>query len=41
MSRFLRAKWGLLVAGSALVSLQVGQCIGDLIQDILIFNWVN
>jgi len=41
MSRFLRSKWGLMVAGSALVTLQVGQCIGDFIEDALIFAWVN
>ena len=40
MSR-LRSKWGLMVAGSALLTLQIGQCLGDMIQDILIFNWVN
>ena len=41
MLKSLRAKWGLLVCGSSLVALQLGQCIGDLIEDIFIFNIID
>jgi len=41
MSRVLRSKWGLMIAGSALVCLQVGQCIGDFLQDFFIFRMVD
>ena len=41
MYKSFRTKWGLLVAGSALMSLQFGQCIADFIQDALVFGWVN
>jgi hypothetical protein len=30
-----------MIAGSALVTLQLGQCIGDFLEDLLIFNFVN
>jgi hypothetical protein len=40
MSR-IRSKWGILVAGSALLTLQIGQCLGDFLEDIIVFNWVN
>jgi hypothetical protein len=40
MSRIC-SKWGILIAGSALLTLQVGQCLGDFFEDIIVFNWVN
>ena len=41
MSKNLRKKWGLMIAGSALFTLQLGQCIGDLIEDAIIFSIVD
>ena len=41
MSKFLRSKWALLAAGASLTTLQLGQCIGDFLQDAIIFRWVN
>jgi hypothetical protein len=41
MSKFFRSKWAMLTAGSALMALQIGQCIGDLIEDAIVFRWVN
>jgi hypothetical protein len=35
------AKWGLLVCGSSLAALQLGQCIADFIEDAIVFRWVN
>jgi hypothetical protein len=40
MSR-IRSKWALLVAGSALFSLQIGQCLADFLEDAIVFRWVN
>jgi hypothetical protein len=41
MSKLLRSKWALLAAGASLMTLQLGQCIGDFLQDAIIFRWVN
>jgi hypothetical protein len=41
MSKNLRKKWGLMIAGSALFTLQFGQCIGDFIEDAIVFSIVN
>ncbi len=41
MSKFFRSKWALLAAGSTLMALQLGQCIGDFIEDAIVFRWVN
>jgi hypothetical protein len=41
MSKNLRKKWGLMIAGSALFTLQLGQCIGDFIEDAIIFSIVD
>lgn len=41
MLKSLRKKWGLMMAGSALVTLQLGQCIGDLIEDAIVFGWID
>lgn len=34
-------KWGLLMGGSALVALQLGQCIADFLEDAFIFRAVD
>ena len=41
MLKKVSAKWGLLVFGSSLAALQLGQCIADVLEDVLIFNWVD
>jgi len=41
MSKNLRKKWGLMMAGSTLFTLQLGQCLGDMIEDWVIFSIVN
>lgn len=34
-------KWGLLICGTSLATLQLGQCIADFIEDAIVFRWVN
>jgi hypothetical protein len=41
MGKFLRSKWALLTTGASLAVLQIPQCIGDILQDTLVFRWVN
>ena len=41
MSKFLRSKWALLAVGASLTTLQWGQCLGDFMQDAILFRWVN
>lgn len=35
------SKWGLLVASSTVAALQLGQCLGDFIQDSIFFSVIN
>ena len=41
MLKKLGAKWGLLVCGSSLAALQLGQCLADFLEDVIVFNVVN
>jgi hypothetical protein len=41
MFKRVRVKWGLLVCGSALAALQLGQCVADFLEDMFIFRAVN
>jgi hypothetical protein len=41
MLKRLRIRWGLLVVGSAVTALGIGQCIGDFLEDAFIFRVVN
>jgi hypothetical protein len=40
MLRKLRTKWYLLVAGSSM-TVALGQCVADIIEDAIIFNIVD
>ena len=41
MLKKVRAKWGLLICGSSLAALGIGQCVADVIEDIIVFNVVD
>ena len=40
MLKKVSAKWTLLF-GSTLATLWLGQCIADLVEDAIVFSWVN
>jgi len=41
MLKRIAIKWGLLLAGSTLAALQLGQCISDLVEDYLVLSIVD
>ena len=41
MLKRFRMKWGLLIGGSTLAALSLGQCVGDFLEDMFIFRAVN
>ena len=41
MLRNLKAKWILLVCGSVLAGFNLGQCIGNFLEDAIVFRIVD